>query len=419
MQILSALRQLTPAQRDAFLAAFLGWALDAFDYFILVFVLKDVAKTFHTDKTHVALALTLTLAMRPVGALIFGWAADRYGRRLPLMLDVIFYALIEMLSGFSPTLGVFFVLRAIFGIAMGGEWGLGASLAMETIPAELRGLLSGVLQEGYSVGYLFAALLNLFVAPHLNWRWMFFLGALPALLSLFIRSRVKESPVWLEQRGRDRTTLGQQRSELTQVLRTHLPLFLSLVVLMAAFNGMSHGTQDVYPTFLQTQHHFNSNTVSAIAITYNIGAIVGGIVFGAWSQRVGRKRAIITAALLALPMVPLWAFAPNAVLLAVGAFLIQFCVQGAWGVIPAHLTELAPNAVRGVFTGLAYQLGNLIASGIQPLEIDLAEHHLHGNYGLAMAPVVVVVLLLVAGITACIREQTNIAFTPETAAEEV
>jgi SHS family lactate transporter-like MFS transporter len=395
--MLVQLRALTPSQRNAFLAAYLGWTLDAFDFFILVFVLKDVAKTFHVEKTAVSYAIFLTLALRPVGAFLFGWAGDKFGRRIPLMVDVIFYAVVELVSGFAPNLTAFLVLRAIFGVAMGGEWGLGASLAMESVPAQTRGLLSGILQQGYPVGYLLAAVVYRFVFPHLGWRWMFFIGVLPALLSLFIRARVQESPAWKANQA------AQARLNLGAVLKSHMGLFAYMAVLMAAFNFMSHGTQDLYPTFLQVQHHFSPDTVSDIAIIYNLGALLGGLVFGALSQRIGRRRAIILAALLGLPLVPLWAYAPTAALLAVGAFGMQFCVQGAWGVIPAHLSELSPTLLRGTFTGFAYQIGNLLAAYNATLQLRIAQSH-HGNYSYALASVIVVVLVLVAGITAVGRE---------------
>ncbi|MBV9866671.1 MAG: MFS transporter [Abitibacteriaceae bacterium] len=403
---LSHIRTLSPDQRNTFIASFLGWTLDAFDFFILVFVIKDVAKEFGTDKTHVALALTLTLALRPVGAFIFGLAADRYGRRMVLMVDVILYSILELLSGFAPSLTSFLILRTLFGVAMGGEWGIGASLAMETIPAESRGFFSGVLQEGYVVGYILAAIVFPLVAPHWGWRAMFFIGALPALLSLFIRAKVKESPVWERRQQPAPVNMGA-------AVRANAGLFAYLVLLMTAFTFMSHGTQDIYPTFLQVQHHFEPGTVSTIAIIYNIGALIGGIFFGSLSQRIGRRKAIIIAALLALPMIPLWAFSKTAAMLALGAFLMQFMVQGAWGVIPAHLTELAPNALRGTFTGFAYQLGNLLSAINATLQTNLAEHHYHNDYGRAMASVVVIVFISVAVITALGREAKGVSFSEE------
>ncbi len=406
MTMWEQLRALTPVQRNAFLAAYLGWTLDAFDFFILVFVIPDVAKEFKVEKTAVTYAIFLTLAFRPVGAFLFGWLGDRYGRRIPLLIDVVFYSVMELLSGFAPTLTAFLILRAIFGIAMGGEWGLGASLAMETVPARTRGLLSGILQQGYPVGYLLAAVVFRFVFPVLGWRWMFFIGVLPALLSLFIRFGVKESPVWVQsQKARTSQNLGA-------AVKQNLGLFAYMAVLMAAFNFMSHGTQDNYPTFLRVQRHFSPDTVSTLAIIYNVGAICGGVFFGALSQRIGRRRAIIIAALLGLPIVPLWAYSHAAAMLALGAFGMQFFVQGAWGVIPAHLSELAPNALRGTFTGLAYQTGNLIASYNATLQSRIADSH-GGDYRLALASVILVVLVAVAGIAALGREAPGADFAAD------
>ena len=406
MSTVAELRTLTSDQRNTFLASFLGWTLDAFDFFVLVFVLKDVAKTFHTDKTHVALAIMLTLACRPIGAFLFGLAAERYGRRTPLMIDIVLFSVLELLSGFAPNLTTFLVLRALFGIAMGGEWGLGASLAMETVPTKARGMLSGVLQEGYVVGYLFAAVVYRFVAPNLGWRWMFFVGVLPALLSLFIRAKVKESPAWVANAAK------REHLPFRELMRRHGKLFLYVILLMTGFNFLSHGTQDLYPTFLQIQHKLPAATVSNIAIIYNLGALCGGIFFGTLSQRIGRRKAIILACLCALPIIPLWAFSHSLALLTLGAFLIQFCIQGAWGIIPAHLTELAPAALRGTLPGLAYQLGNLIASVNGPLQTHFAESR-GDNYGMAMAVVVTVALVIVPVLAGLGREARETGFTTD------
>ncbi len=403
MAVLAQLRALTADQRNAFLAAYLGWTLDAFDYFLLVFVLKDVEKEFHTSAQQGVTLLFVTLACRPIGALLFGAAADRYGRRLPLMVDVVLYSVLELASGFAPTLTTLLVLRALFGVAMGGEWGLGASLALESAPAGVRGLLSGILQQGYPVGYLLGAVAYPLIVPHLGWRPMFFLGAVPALLSLFIRAKVKESPVW--EQGRHQRVSVDLRSAFQQ----HGGLFVYLVLLMTAFNFMSHGTQDLYPKFLQVQRHFSPQTVSTITIIFNLGALAGGILIGSLSQRIGRRKAIVISALLAIPIIPLWAFSHSPLLLAAGAFLMQFCVQGAWGVIPAHLTELSPGALRGTFTGLAYQLGNLLASVNGNLQTKIATQH-GGNYSLGLASVVFIVLLTVAAVTALGKESRGVRF---------
>ena len=353
------------------MAAFLGWMLDAFDYFLLVMVVGHIADTFHTGIKAVSYAIFLTLAMRPVGALLFGIVADRYGRRPALMGSIFLYSVIELLSGFAPSLGAFLVLRAVFGIGMGGVWGVGASLAMETVPARSRGFLSGILQQGYPAGYLLAALTYGLAYPHFGWRGMFFIGALPAVLVFFIRTGVQESPAWIRERAESRA----RRARWTwATVRQHLPLFLYMIALMAAFNAFSHGTQDLYPGgFLEKQRGLLIGTVTMITVIYNLGAISGGIFFGAISQRIGHRRAIAVASLLAIPLIPVWVGSVSVAWLAVGAFLFQFAVQGAWGVVPAHLNELSPTAVRGTFPGLAYQLGNLCASFVSPLQASLAE----------------------------------------------
>jgi SHS family lactate transporter-like MFS transporter len=397
--LLASLKELTPDQRNAALAGFLGWALDAFDYFILVFVLHAIAKDFHAQVESVTFAILLTLAMRPLGAFIFGLLADRYGRRPILMLDVILYSVMELASAFAPNLVVLIVLRALYGIAMGGEWGVGASLAMESIPSKTRGVISGVFQEGYVVGYLLTAIAYYWAFPLIGWRGMFALGVIPALLVLYIRTKVKESPAWESRRHERQNALA----DMWSAIRAQWRLFIYVIVLMTAFNFFSHGTQDIYPTFLQVQHHLSPQTVGIIAIIYNIGALLGGICFGALSQRIGRRRAIVIAALLALPIIPLWALPSSVVLLTVGAFLIQFMVQGAWGVVPAHLNELSPANVRGTFPGFTYQLGNLFASVNATLQVGLAESF-GGDYGLALAIVAGAVAIAVALITGLGRE---------------
>ena len=386
--MLHLLRSLTPNQRGAVIASYLGWTLDAFDFFILVFVLKDVAQEFHTGVETVTYAIFLTLAARPLGALLFGLAADRYGRRLVLMIDILLFSLLEFASGLAPSLAIFLILRLAFGVAMGGEWGVGAALTMETIPPQTRGVVSGILQTGYPSGYLLAAISYFALFGLIGWRGMFMIGVLPALLVLYIRGKVEESPAFL---ARAHAKLG---ASLVTV-RNHAGRFLYVVLLMTAFNFLSHGTQDLYPAFLQLQRHFSQHTVGLIAIVYNIGAILGGLLFGALSQRIGRRRAILIAALLALPLIPVWAYGSGPVTLAVGAFLMQFAVQGAWGVVPAHLNELSPEGMRGTFPGFAYQLGNLLASANATLQAGIAQAN-GGNYAFALATVAAIVAAALA-----------------------
>jgi MFS transporter, SHS family, lactate transporter len=391
MEFIGHFRRLSSVQRNTFIACFLGWSLDAFDFFILVFCLDALSTQFHTKVSDITEAIFLTLAMRPVGAFLFGMMADRFGRRPTLMIDIIGYSVFELASAFAPSLKFFLIMRALFGIAMGGEWGVGAALAFETLPAEGRGFFSGLLQEGYVVGYLFAALVYGTLFPFIGWRGMFVIGALPAFLVIYIRTKVEESPAWLQGR-----VSRQAETHLAKDIVAHLGSFLFLVVLMFAFNSFSHGTQDLYPTFLQKNHQFSPQTVGLIAIVYNIGALLGGILFGTWSERIGRRRAIVIAAILAIPVIPLWAYSHTVPMLALGGFLMQFMVQGAWGVVPAHLNELSPPAVRGTFPGFAYQLGNFLSSRNAVIQARLVEHRYAGNYSPVLAWTVVILGSLVA-----------------------
>jgi len=376
---------------SALVASFLGWTLDAFDFFILVFVLPNVARDFGKDIPALALTITVTLAFRPVGALIFGLLADRYGRRLPLIIDLVFYSIVEVLSGLAPDYTTFLVLRALFGIGMGGEWGIGASLAMEKVPPRWRGVLSGFLQEGYAVGYLLAACCYFFVFPRWGWRPMFFIGGLPALLALFVRFRVKESKVWEKKKAESWAHLGRG-------IVAQWKLLLYLVALMTMMIFVSHGTQDMYPTFLKIERGFSPQTVAKIAVLYNVGALVGGIVFGLVSDRYGRRRSMAAALLLAVLAIPLWAYAPTTGGLVLGACLLQFMVQGAWGVIPAHITELSPDSVRGFLPGFAYQCGVLLAGSVAYIEAVFAQRTSYANAMALTALTVFVVAAVVAAL---------------------
>jgi SHS family lactate transporter-like MFS transporter len=410
MTVLQPFRSLTSSQRRAYTACFLGWTLDAFDFFLLTFCLDAIAATFHVSLETAAKSIFWTLLMRPVGALVFGALAEKFGRRPTLMVNVVSYSVFVMASALAPTFGIFLGTRALFGIAMGGEWGVGAALALESLPAEGRGFFSGLLQEGYVVGSILAALVYL-LFPYLHgagsfsaWRVLFLIGAVPSLLLLLLLRKVDESPAWLVRHTGMRAKAARSvGSRVTEAVR-YLPSLLALTVLMTAFMAFSHGTQDLYPTFLKHDHGIRGVALSAIAIVGNVGAVFGGIWFGSYSERVGRRRAIITAAVLSIPMIPLWAWSHTAVLLAVGGFLMQFMVQGAWGVIPVHLNEMSPPAVRAIFPGLAYQLGNVLSSRNSVLQAAAATKYFGGRFAPVLAITVVVVAVIVVVVTAFGKE---------------
>jgi SHS family lactate transporter-like MFS transporter len=388
--------------RNAFLSGFLAWTFDAFDFFILIYVLVQVAHDFHRPIPDIAFTLTASLIMRPVGGLLFGLLADRYGRRIPLIFDILFYSVMEVASGLAPNYETFLVLRLLYGIGMGGAWGVGASLAMESVPAEWRGILSGILQQGYAVGNLLAAIAFWTVFPHWGWRPMFFLGVIPALLTLFLLFRVKESDAW-------KATASKRRdwSSYFRELFANWKRFAYLVLLMAMMNFLSHGTQDLYPTFLQQQRHYNPRLTAIVSLISMFGAITGGTLVGYYSDRVGRRRAMITAAVGGLLVIPLWVFSPGIALIALGAYLMQFMVQGAWGVIPAHINELSPDRMRGFLPGFAYQVGVLIAATAPYIEATMSRRF---TYAQVMGTFAGIVMLLVIIVTSLGPEAHRIAF---------
>lgn len=397
----------TAVHRNVVVASFLGWMLDAFDFFLVVFVLKHLASDFGTDVKAVTVGITATLALRPVGAFLFGRLADHYGRRPALMASVLLYSAMELATAFASSLTVFIVLRALYGIAMGGEWGVGASLAFESVPIRSRGLVSGLLQAGYPCGYLLAAVVFGQLFDHIGWRGMFVIGAAPALLVAFIFSKVPESETW---------TAGRRepaRRGLLAGLRGHWLLAGYAILLMACFNFFSHGTQDLYPLMLEAQRGFSTGTVANIAIVYNIGAICGGLLFGTLSTRMGRRRSIALAAALSLVALPFWAYSSTPVTLAIAAFAMQFMVQGAWGVVPVHLNELSPQGIRGTFPGVVYQLGNLLASYNATLQAGIAAAHGpagHADYAFALTLVCGVVAVALVLLSLLGPEKRGVSF---------
>jgi SHS family lactate transporter-like MFS transporter len=397
--------RIQPAQprgyRAAVLAGFLGWMLDSFDFFLVVFCLTAIGREFHKTDAQVALSITVTLAFRPVGAFLFGLLADRYGRRLPLILNILFFSLAEVFTGLAHTYPSFMIFRAIFGIGMGGQWGVGVSLAMEKVPTRNRGVLSGLLQQGYGAGSILAALGYFFLFSRWGWRPLFFVGSVPALLLvMFIYLFVEESEVWERSKREDWNAIGRD-------LADHWKLLLYLSVFMMIMQCAPHGTQDIYPTFLERQWHLNPLSRSAITGFAGVGAILGGIIFGYLSDKWGRRRAIIAAFLLSSILIPIWAYAPNLTLLVAGAFLMQFMVQGALGVIPAHLSELSPDSVRALLPGVAYQCGVLLSGLVVYVEAVFAQRT---NYATAMALTSVLIFTLGSVVTAFGRERQGVVF---------
>jgi len=430
---LDALKGWSSAHKHVVTASFLAWTFDAFDFFVLTFVMGDVAKQFGVTLPAIALAVTLTLAVRPLGAFLFGRLADDYGRRRVLIFNVICYSLFSFATAFASSITMFLLIRALFGVAMGGIWGIGASLAFESIPSKARGFVSGLLQSGYPAGYLVSSLAFGGLYNSFGWHGMFMAGLVPGLLlAFYIWRAVPESPVWerpaaarparhlvhlvciaavvaamivlLTKFGREEGLLYIVAiavpvmivgAVLTPFIRRHWKLALYAILLMTGFNFFSHGTQDLYPTFLREQHRFDTATVTMITVVLNLGAIVGGLTFASFSQSFGRRKTIILTALLALPVVYFWAYAPTAITLAAGAFLMQICVQGAWGVVPVHLNELSPASVRGTFAGTVYQLGNLIASINAVFQAEFAEAR-GGDFSIALAIVACGAALLIA-----------------------
>ncbi|HEX5233689.1 MAG TPA: MFS transporter [Silvibacterium sp.] len=381
-----------PRWQLAVAAAILGWVLDAFDFFVVIFLFGTLAANFHVGKTAIVYTLTLTLAMRPVGALLFGPLADRFGRKRPLIACVLFFSIATVLSGFAPNYVFFLVMRGMYGIGMGGYWGIGASYAMESSPRRSRGFFSGLMQGGYPFGYLLAAVAMQTVAPAFGWRAMFLVGSVVTALIIVLVLFAPESASWKLHRS-------PSLAEIFRALFQNLKIFAYMLLLMTAMNCLSHGTQDLYPDFLKSLPGIAGHKVLGmqmlygIPVIYNIGAIAGALFFGHISEKLGRRRSILLALLLALLSIPAWAFGTSLLVLVLGSYFMQSGVQGAWGVIPAHLNELSPDAIRSLFPGFVYQLGVLIASPAVPYEYVLRDR-LGYPWALTLFETGVIVLLL-------------------------
>ena len=388
----------------AVIAGFSGWLLDAFDFFLVTFCLTAIAADLHKTDAQISLIITATMLARPVGGLLFGFIADKYGRRVPLMINMGAYAVAGILTGLAPSYQSMLLIRFLFGIVMGGTWGVGASLAMEGASSRHRGILSGLLQQGYSAGNVMAALFYFFFFGHIGWRMLFILSSIPAIpLVLYLAFFVRESDVW-KQVPKDELPVGAQ----ARAILSHWKLFLYLLLFMTMMLFASHGTQDMYPTFLQRQWHMTPTHRSMITAISATGAFLGGIFFGYFSDLWGRRRAIVGAFVLGAAIIPLWAYAPNQALLILGAILMQFMVQGAWGVIPAHLAELSPNSVRALLPGFSYQCAGVIASSVVYIEAVYAQRT---SYATAMALTAISVFVLASIMALLGREKRGVEFS--------
>jgi SHS family lactate transporter-like MFS transporter len=347
--------------------------LDSFDFFVMVFLFDTLAGRFHVPKSSVVYTLTLTLAMRPLGALFFGSLADRFGRKRPLIVCILYFSLCTVLSGLAPSFAMFVICRALYGIGMGGYWGIGASYAMESAPRRFRGVLSGMMQAGYPLGYLLASVAMQTIAPAFGWRSVFFVGAPVAVLIVALTLFAPESEAWKQHRP------ASMRQIFGSLLH-HKGMFLYLLLMMSVMLCLSHGTQDLYPDFLKSipgiaaKSILGMKSLYGLPIVYNIGAIAGSLCFGQFSQRLGRRNAIMLALMISLLSIPAWAFGTSLGVLVAGSYLMQTGVMGAFGVIPAHLSELSPDAVRSLFPGFVYQLGVLLASPATAVEFMLRDH---------------------------------------------
>lgn len=376
----------TPGWSLAVSAGILGWVLDAFDFFVLIFLVDVLARRFHVEKSAIVWTITATLAMRPIGALLLGTLADRYGRRGPLLACVLYFSVVTAFTPFAPNYAVFFLLRALYGIGMGGYWGIGASLVMESTPRRWRGLFSGLLQAGYPLGYLLAAIALRAIEPRFGWQAMFLTGLVFAAIIALLTLRAPESAAW-------RREAPPSAAHILRTLLQHKKSFVYLLAVMAAMTCLSHGTQDLYPDFLKSVHRLSNDTISTIAILYNLGAIAGALCIGHLSERIGRRSSMMLALGFALVAIPAWAFGASLPVLIAGSVLMQFGVQGAFGVIPAHLNELSPDGARSLFSGFVYQLGVLVGAPSVSIEYILRAH-LGYRWALTVFEFCVIVVLL-------------------------
>ncbi|KIJ08149.1 hypothetical protein PAXINDRAFT_89314 [Paxillus involutus ATCC 200175] len=381
--VIPALRGLTWLQWAQFLSGWIAWTYDALDFFSVALTVNLLSKQFNQQVSAITTAITLTLLFRSLGAVIFGVLSDRFGRKWPLVCNLLLCSSLSLGTSFVTTFPQFLAVRSLFGVAMGGVWGLASSTALENLPVELRGLGSGIVQQGYALGYLIAAIINLTVVPYSShsWRCLFWTASSVSFTTAIVRACIPESAVFLRAKAieREKGSNTTQKTkiflrETKEMLKTHWKLCIYAVLLMAGFNFMSHGSQDLYPTYLESSKGFSSHSATIATIIGNCGAISGGAIAGYTSQYIGRRLTIVICVLLVGSFIPLWIIPTSFAGLAAGAFCVQFGVQGAWGVIPIQLAEMSPPAFRATFPGVAYQLGNMISAASAQIEATGAKH---------------------------------------------
>ncbi|KAK9238913.1 major facilitator superfamily domain-containing protein [Lipomyces kononenkoae] len=367
------LAQLNKKQWLFFLVAFAGWTWDAFDFFTVSLTASEIARSLNKTVTDITWGITLVLMLRSVGAVIFGLLSDKYGRKWPFIANCALFVIFELGTGFVQTYNQFLALRALFGIAMGGIYGNCAATALEDCPLHARGIVSGMLQQGYAFGYLLAVIFNraLTTTTSQGWRSLFWFGAAPPILIIIFRLLLPETEAYIAQKNMEGLSHKPAFTRMAKAsFKSYWHIMIYLVVIMTGFNFMSHGSQDLYPTMLEVQLGFSANRRTVTMCVANLGAIAGGTLFGYASNFVGRRLTIMIACILGGALVYPWTFASNGGIIA-AVFFLQFMVQGAWGVIPIYLSELSPAPLRAFIVGLSYQLGNLASSAASTIEATL------------------------------------------------
>jgi putative sialic acid transporter len=364
-----------------FFVGFFAWTADAFDFHALSIQTTKLAKWYHTTNTEITTAITLTLLLRSVGAAVFGLLGDRFGRKWPMVANMIILGVLQIATIYSATFQQFLAVRSLFGLFMGGVYGNAVAMALENCPTEARGLMSGIMQQGYSFGYVLAACANLGVGNATEtWKTVFWVAAGLSIAAGLLRCCFPESKQFIEHKKTgQQVTASDFWKETKSMLAQEWRMVIYCIILMTWFNYYSHTSQDSYTTFMTDQKELAGLGPTRASIWMKTGACVGGTIIGYLSQWIGRRRAIVGAAFISACLIPAWILPTSETSLSVSGFAIQFFVQGAWGVIPIHLNELSPPAYRSSFPGITYQIGNMISSPSAQIVNAIAESNFVAN----------------------------------------